>query len=70
MAPCSQVRAHPCGRRRGWTGWQRSGRARGSHHPPPRPPPRAGLPCRICGTAVQDTQIAARRLFWCPVCQA
>ena len=31
---------------------------------------RAELPCRICGTPVQDTQIAARRLFWCPVCQA
>ena len=31
---------------------------------------RAGLPCRICGTPVLDAQIAARRLFWCPVCQA
>ena len=31
---------------------------------------RAELPCRICGTAVQDAQVAARRLFWCPVCQA
>lgn len=31
---------------------------------------RADLPCRICGTPVRDTQIAARRLFWCPVCQA
>ncbi len=31
---------------------------------------RAGLPCRICGTPVQDTLLAARRLFWCPVCQA
>ncbi len=30
---------------------------------------RAGLPCRICGTPVLDAQIAARRLFWCPVCQ-
>jgi endonuclease-8 len=31
---------------------------------------RAELPCRICGTPVQDTLVAARRLFWCPVCQA
>ena len=28
---------------------------------------RPDLPCRICGTPVQDTQVAARRLFWCPV---
>lgn len=31
---------------------------------------RSGLPCRLCGTPVLDTQVAARRLFWCPVCQA
>ncbi|QSR31198.1 DNA glycosylase [Nocardioides sp. S5] len=31
---------------------------------------RAQLPCRLCGTPVLDAQIAARRLFWCPVCQA
>ena len=31
---------------------------------------RADLSCRICGTPVLDAQIAARRLFWCPVCQA
>ena len=31
---------------------------------------RAGLPCRICATPVQDAIVAARRLFWCPVCQA
>ncbi len=30
---------------------------------------RAGLPCRVCGTPVLDAAIAARRLFWCPVCQ-
>jgi endonuclease-8 len=30
---------------------------------------RAGLPCRLCGTPVQDALVAARRLFWCPVCQ-
>ena len=31
---------------------------------------RAGLPCRVCGTPVQEAPISARRLFWCPVCQA
>jgi endonuclease VIII len=31
---------------------------------------RAGLPCRVCGTPVQDAILAARRLFWCPACQA
>lgn len=31
---------------------------------------RAGLPCRVCTTPVLDRQVAARRLFWCPVCQA
>ncbi|WP_210651882.1 Fpg/Nei family DNA glycosylase [Nocardioides sp. SYSU D00065] len=31
---------------------------------------RTGLPCRICSTPVQDAEIAARRLYWCPVCQA
>lgn len=31
---------------------------------------RAGLPCRVCGTPVLDALVAARRLFWCPVCQA
>jgi endonuclease-8 len=31
---------------------------------------RAGLPCRICSTPVQDVLVSARRLFWCPVCQA
>ena len=30
---------------------------------------RAGLPCRVCGTPVLDALVAARRLFWCPVCQ-
>lgn len=27
---------------------------------------RAALPCRRCGTPVQDALVAARRLFWCP----
>ena len=31
---------------------------------------RAGLPCRVCRSEVRDVQLAARRLFWCPVCQA
>lgn len=30
---------------------------------------RAAHPCRLCGTPVQDALVAARRLFWCPVCQ-
>ncbi|MEO9326218.1 DNA-formamidopyrimidine glycosylase family protein [Nocardioides sp. C4-1] len=31
---------------------------------------RAGLPCRRCGTTVLRAELAARSLFWCPVCQA
>jgi endonuclease-8 len=31
---------------------------------------RAGLPCRICGTAVRTEVMVARNLFWCPSCQA
>lgn len=31
---------------------------------------RAGLPCRRCGTPVLSDVLAARTLFWCPVCQA
>jgi endonuclease-8 len=31
---------------------------------------RAALPCRVCGTPVRDALVAARRLFWCTVCQA
>lgn len=30
---------------------------------------RAGLPCRRCGTEVRTQQMAARNLFWCPICQ-
>jgi len=30
---------------------------------------RAGLPCRRCGTEVLTRAMAARNLFWCPVCQ-
>ena len=31
---------------------------------------RTGLPCRICSTPVAGTEMGARNLFWCPVCQA
>ncbi|MHA7272561.1 Fpg/Nei family DNA glycosylase [Arthrobacter sp. TMT4-20] len=31
---------------------------------------RAGLPCRRCGTPVAVAEMAARKLFWCPGCQA
>ena len=30
---------------------------------------RQGLPCRRCGTEVRTQVMAARNLFWCPVCQ-
>ena len=30
---------------------------------------RDGLPCRRCGTEVRTEVMAARNLFWCPVCQ-
>ncbi|WP_417562675.1 Fpg/Nei family DNA glycosylase [Microbacterium sp.] len=31
---------------------------------------RAGLPCRVCGTAIVVEEAAARKLYWCPNCQA
>ena len=31
---------------------------------------RAGLPCRVCGTAILVEEMAARKLYWCPKCQA
>jgi endonuclease-8 len=31
---------------------------------------RTGLPCRVCGTPVATDVLAARNLYWCPVCQA
>jgi endonuclease VIII len=31
---------------------------------------RAGLPCRVCGTAVLVEEAAGRKLYWCPNCQA
>jgi endonuclease-8/formamidopyrimidine-DNA glycosylase len=30
---------------------------------------REGMPCRACGTLVGVTEIGARKLYWCPVCQ-
>ena len=30
---------------------------------------RAGLPCRVCGTLVRTAEMAARKVYWCPVCQ-
>ena len=31
---------------------------------------RTGRPCLRCGTPVAEREVAARRLFWCPTCQA
>lgn len=31
---------------------------------------RAGLPCRVCGTAILVEEMATRKLYWCPRCQA
>lgn len=31
---------------------------------------RAGLPCRVCGTAIRTQVLGGRNLFWCPNCQA
>ena len=31
---------------------------------------RAGLPCRVCGTEIALEEIGARKLYWCPYCQA
>ncbi|NYE20204.1 Fpg/Nei family DNA glycosylase [Microbacterium immunditiarum] len=31
---------------------------------------RAGLPCRVCGTAIVVEELATRKLYWCPTCQA
>lgn len=30
---------------------------------------RAGLPCRVCGTAIVVEEAAGRKLYWCPSCQ-
>ncbi|WP_460801816.1 Fpg/Nei family DNA glycosylase [Microbacterium sp. GXF6406] len=31
---------------------------------------RAGLPCRLCGTEIVLEELGARKLYWCPRCQA
>lgn len=31
---------------------------------------REGLPCRVCGTHIVMEMMAARKLYWCPSCQA
>jgi len=31
---------------------------------------RAGLPCRVCGTEIVVEEMATRKLYWCPRCQA
>ncbi|TFB57085.1 Fpg/Nei family DNA glycosylase [Cryobacterium sp. TMT2-17-1] len=31
---------------------------------------REGLPCRVCGTHITVEEMAARKLYWCPKCQA
>lgn len=31
---------------------------------------RAGLPCRVCGAAIVVEEMATRKLYWCPGCQA
>lgn len=31
---------------------------------------RTGLACRICGTTVAMAEMGARKLYWCPSCQA
>lgn len=31
---------------------------------------REGLPCRVCGTHIVLEEMAARKLYWCPQCQA
>ncbi|GAA1175273.1 Fpg/Nei family DNA glycosylase [Streptomyces hebeiensis] len=30
---------------------------------------RARMPCHLCGTEIRTAPLAARNLFWCPVCQ-
>lgn len=30
---------------------------------------RTGMPCRRCGMTVAGTEMGARKLYWCPVCQ-
>lgn len=31
---------------------------------------RAGQPCHVCGTEIALAELVARKLYWCPACQA
>lgn len=31
---------------------------------------RAGQPCHVCGTEIAIAELVARKLYWCPTCQA
>ena len=31
---------------------------------------RTDLPCRVCGTPIRTAEMAARKVYWCPRCQA
>lgn len=31
---------------------------------------RAGQPCLVCGTEISIAELVARKLYWCPTCQA
>ncbi|MGH3517672.1 MAG: Fpg/Nei family DNA glycosylase [Haloechinothrix sp.] len=31
---------------------------------------RAGQPCHVCGTEIAGAELVARKLYWCPACQA
>ena len=44
-------------------------RARASRDDRPWVYHRAGLPCRVCGTAIVVEEAAGRKLYWCPSCQ-
>ncbi len=47
--------------------WRRAMASRDDRHWVYR---RAGLPCRVCGTEIVLEELAARKLYWCPSCQA
>ncbi|MFV0319802.1 MAG: Fpg/Nei family DNA glycosylase [Microbacterium sp.] len=47
--------------------WRRAMASRDDRHWVYR---RAGLPCRVCGTGIVLEELGARKLYWCPCCQA
>jgi endonuclease-8 len=49
------------------TGYRRAMRSRAHRHWVYK---REGLPCRVCGTHIVLEEMAARKLYWCPRCQA